>query len=90
MKEGGLIHHGTLEEVLSAIRGKVYECKTDEETGQRLAKKYPVVNLREEADGVFLRLVSGKKPCETAVLAEETLEDLYMYYFSGREETDNE
>ena len=90
MKEGRLIHHGTLEEVISAIRGRVYECKTDGETGQRLAEKYPIVNLREEADGVFLRLVSEKKPCETAVLAEETLEDLYLYYFSGREEKDDE
>lgn len=90
MKEGVLIHHGTLEEVISAIRGRVYECKTDGETGQRLAERYPIVNLREEADGVFLRLVSEKKPCETAVLAEETLEDLYLYYFSGQEEKDHE
>lgn len=86
MKEGKLIHHGALEDVIAVIRGKVYECKTDRETGQRMSAEYPIVNLREEADGMFLRLISENKPCENAVLVEETLEDLYLYYFSGQEE----
>ncbi len=85
MKNGQLIHEGSLEDIISVIRGKVWECTVDSRTSDELSEKYPVINTRNDGGKVFLRLVCDDKPCENAVNAEATLEDLYLYYFSEEE-----
>lgn len=85
MKDGQLIHKGHLEEIISVISGKVWECTVTPNTADELAAKYPVINTRNERDEVFLRLVCGEKPCNNAESVQATLEDLYLYYFSGLE-----
>ncbi len=85
MKNGQLIHEGSLEDIISVIRGKVWECTVDSRTADGLSEKYPVINTRNDGGNVFLRLVCDDKPCENAVNAEATLEDLYLYYFSEEE-----
>lgn len=88
MKSGQLIHSGSLDEIIGVIKGKVWECTVPQDTADMLTEKYPVINTRNAPDGVFLRLVCDEKPCENAVNAEATLEDLYLYYFSGEERTE--
>ena len=88
MRDGQLIHSGSLENIIKVIEGKVFECVVDSRTAETLMKKYPVINLRSEGEDTFLRLVCDEKPLAAAVGASETLEDLYLYYFSevsGRE-----
>lgn len=85
MKDGSLIHSGSLLEIMEVIADKVWECVTDRITAERLMEEYPVLNFRQEAKGVFLRLVCEDKPIPEAALAEATLEDLYLYYFSEQE-----
>ncbi len=82
MKDGRLLHNGTLEEIIKAIDDKVFECVTDGRTAEDLMGRYPVVNLRSEGEGTFLRLVCDDKPHDSAVSVCPTLEDLYLYYFS--------
>lgn len=82
MKAGSIIHQGTLREIIRAIEGKVWECRVDAKTAEELTARYPVLNIREEENGTLLRLVCGRKPAETAVSMEASLEDLYLYYFS--------
>lgn len=82
MKNGQLIHQGSLPNIIQVINGKVWECTVNSETADILCEKYPVVNLRQEADHIFLRLVSEQQPCVNAQNVEATLEDLYLYYFS--------
>lgn len=88
MKSGQLIHSGSLDEIIGVIRGKVWECTVPQDVADMLTEKYPIINTRNAAEGVFLRLVCDEKPCEDAVNAEATLEDLYLYYFSGEERTE--
>ena len=88
MKSGQMIHSGSLEEIIGVIKGKVWECTLPQKLADELAAAYPVINIRNEADGVFLRLVCDEKPCDSAVNGEATLEDLYLYYFSGEERTE--
>ena len=88
MKDGRLIHSGSLETIITAVDGKVFECLVDGETAKRLVTKYPVINMRAGGKQTFLRLVCDEKPQETAVNVTATLEDLYLYYFA--EVTDNE
>lgn len=90
MKSGQLIHSGSLDEIISVIKGKVWECTVPQSVADSLTEKYPIINTRSGADGIFLRLVCDEKPCENAVNAEADLEDLYLYYFSGEERTEEE
>lgn len=82
IKDGRLVHHGMLEEIIRTIEGKVWECIVPQTTADTLCEKYPVINLRQEGNDVFLRLICEKKPCDSAVTAQAALEDLYLYYFS--------
>ncbi len=82
MKDGQLLHNGALEQIIKAIDGKVFECVVDGRAAERLMGTYPVINIRAEGENTFLRLVCDKKPHETAIAVNATLEDLYLYYFS--------
>ena len=88
MKSGQLIHEGSLDEIISVIDGKVWECIVSPKTADELSLQYPIINTRNENGSVFLRLASEEKPCENAENAQATLEDLYLYYFN--EETAEE
>ncbi len=82
MKDGQLIHNGVLEEIISVIDGKVFECVVDSVVAEELMTNHPVINLRAEGENMFLRLVCDEKPHDTAISVSATLEDLYLYYFT--------
>lgn len=82
MKEGQLVHEGTLEDILAAIEGRVWECTVSQAQADVLCQVYPVINLRQENNGVLVRLISVEKPWDLAENKPATLEDLYLYYFS--------
>ncbi|MDO5558655.1 MAG: ABC transporter ATP-binding protein [Oscillospiraceae bacterium] len=86
MKSGHLIQNGQLGDILKAIESKVWECTVSNDKALGFSEKYPVINLRNEQDGVFMRLVSDEKPCVNAVSKEAALEDLYLYYFCEERE----
>ena len=85
MKEGRLIHRGAPEVVTREAKGLVWECKVDSRYADRYVEQYNVGNLKNAGDETILRIISDTKPCEEAVEAEPTLEDLYLYYFSEEE-----
>ncbi len=82
MKNGQLIHNGSLDKIITAIQDKGWECVVSEEKADEFAKIYPIINVRQEQEQIFLRLVSESKACENAINGKATLEDLYLYYFS--------
>lgn len=82
MKDGQLIHQGTLEEIIQTINNKVWDCSVFQSEADMLCDKYQVINQRQEGDKLLLRLISEGQPCNAAVNTAATLEDLYLYYFS--------
>lgn len=82
MKEGQLIHQGSRDEIVKEMKEMVWECMIPKELANEMCEKYPVINLREEKENTFLRLVAKEKPCEAAKQVPATLEDIYLYYFS--------
>jgi len=82
MKNGQMLHSGSLDHIIQAIDQKVFECLVDKKTAERLASTHTVINIRSEGENTFLRLVCDKSPHNTAVNVSATLEDLYLYYFS--------
>lgn len=88
MKEGRIIHRGSLDEIIKVMDGKVWECTVDEKTAENLMEKYLPLNIRKEQKGTVLRLVCEERPAESAINIEATLEDLYLYYFSDAGQED--
>lgn len=82
MKDGQLIHNGSLDEIIKVIENKVFECVTDTKTAEELMSNYPIINVRHEKNQVFLRLAADSKPLDEAVSVPANLEDLYLYYFT--------
>lgn len=82
MKDGQMLHNGSLECIIKAIDENVFECHVDSHTAEKLIETYPVINIRSEVENTFLRLICDEKPCVTAISVTATLEDLYLYYFS--------
>lgn len=83
MKEGSILQKGSLPEILEPIQGKVWECRVNPARETQILEQYAVVNMREGAEGAFLRVVGKQRPSADAVSVEATLEDLYLYYFKG-------
>lgn len=82
MKNGQMLHCGSLENIMGVIDGKVFEFSADSKTAELLSRRYPVINFRTEGENVLLRLVCDEKTSAAAVNVPATLEDLYLYYFS--------
>ncbi|WP_105615663.1 ABC transporter ATP-binding protein [Vallitalea okinawensis] len=82
MKDGQIIDKGSLAEIIRDIEHKIWECKVDSQSADRMTSVYPVINIRQENSHVHIRLVSEERPCETATSTSATLEDLYLYRFS--------
>lgn len=82
MKNGQIIHKGSVDEIIAVIENKVFECTVDNETAMSLMNDYPVINIRQENGKTFLRLVADTLPCEESAAVQASLEDLYLYYFS--------
>ena len=83
MKEGSILQKGSLPEILEPIQGKVWECKVNPARETQILEQYAVVNMREDAEGAFLRVVGEQSPSADAVSVDAALEDLYLYYFKG-------
>lgn len=85
MKDGRLIHRGAPEVVTKEAKGLVWECKVNSKDIDYYTKQYNVGNLKNIGEQTVLRIISDACPCEGAVEADPTLEDLYLYYFSEEE-----
>lgn len=82
MKKGAFILQGSIEELVSYAKGKVWELTVPEHDLKKWELKYTVANLRHSDRGfVTLRIVSNECPSLEAVSCTATLEDLYLSFF---------
>ena len=84
MKEGTIVNEGTLEEIINSMPEKVCTCHVSQSMVSTITEKYKVSNMKAYLNEVELRVISAKKPCETAVYAPPTLEDVFLYYFGEK------
>lgn len=83
LKNGSLLKKGAEDTIISDIAGCVWECHVTKQDAARLESAFTVCNSKSENGEIVLRVVSDRKPCDTAVGVSPCLEDLYMYYFHG-------
>lgn len=81
MKGGRLLSEGNIEQMLTGVRGKVWECCVRPEETEKYQAQFSVSNLRNTDQGVKLRIVSDTCPLADAVPVDPDLEDVYLYYF---------
>ena len=84
MGEGKVLHQGTADELISSMKEHVWKCSAGREKVPLLMKKYKISNVRAEAHGAELRIISAEKPLPDAVMAEPVLEDVFLYYFGEK------
>ncbi|WP_312941674.1 ABC transporter ATP-binding protein [Oscillibacter sp.] len=85
MKKGRFLLQGTIDELLSDAKGKVWELIVPEREMRKWEKSATVANLRHDKDRVVLRIISASQPAPEAIPCEATLEDLYLSYFPTEE-----
>lgn len=86
MKKGSFILQGPPEELLNKVRGQVWSCRVSNKDWAAFETRHCVANAHALADHVEARVIAPDPPLKDAVMAEPTLEDLYLKYFS--DETD--
>lgn len=84
MKDGGLICRGTSDELIRSMRENVWKCLVEKTAVPAALKKYKVSNVKSEAHGVELRIISKDKPFAGAAIVEANLEDVFLYYFGEK------
>ena len=88
LKSGRLRDRGTVNQLVSEISDKVWECEVTECEANKLEETFLVSNRRQDGQHIVMRIVSEQAPIPKASLVSPTLEDLYLYYF--REEMRDE
>jgi ABC-2 type transport system ATP-binding protein len=81
MDTGKLIRHGTRNELINELQGKVWEYSVG--SRQAVNKDFPVISTRYDNDFLVVRVLSQNKPFENARRVDANLEDMYFYYFSN-------
>lgn len=51
MKDGNIIHKGTMEDIIKVIDNKIYESIMEEKAIERIVNKYPIINVRQKKKG---------------------------------------
>lgn len=87
MKNGSVITSGGIDDLLSVIKNKTWICNIDFNESDRISKMYLISYEKCSGNQVELRIISDIKPLDNAILAEPTLEDLFIFYF-GEVESD--
>ena len=90
MKDGAILKKGTLDEIISTMPEKVWNCIVPQQSVSAITKRYKVSNMKSENHGVDLRIISAEKPCETAVYVQPSLEDVFLYYFGEKVGDEND
>lgn len=84
MKNGKFLLQEPMNTITNCMEGKVWELLAAEHEVTEYNECFSVVNLHHENDTVRLRIVSDTAPSEKAVNVKPSLEDLFLYYFCGR------
>ena len=89
LKDGKLMHKGSAEEVIGSMPENVWECYVGKNDVSYFMNKYKISNMKTEANGVMLRIISLEKPIANAKCVEASLEDVFLYYFGEKAGNEN-
>ncbi|HWZ99773.1 MAG TPA: ABC transporter ATP-binding protein [Candidatus Dormibacteraeota bacterium] len=76
--QGQLLTHGTPEQLLSSVNGRVWEVIVPSAEIPVLRQRFLISSTAHRSDGVHARVVSGAAPSSSARPLEPSLEDAYL------------
>lgn len=79
MSSGSLVACTTPERLIEQVYSKVWGCTVSPDMLTEIQNKFIVSNTRQRSDGIFVRIVSEKKPTLDAAAIPPTLEDAYLF-----------
>lgn len=79
--KGKLIYAETQNKIIQKVIGKVWSYKCKENEVISIMNNYRVSNVLADEEGFILKIISDKKPFETAVSAAPNLDDVCLYCF---------
>lgn len=88
MKDGTFLLQEPMATVTDCINGKVWELLVDEREAAEYSSRFSVVNLHHEDGKVRLRMIHDTAPATDAMTVPPSLEDLFLYYFQEKTETE--
>lgn len=88
MKDGTFLLQEPMTTVTSSINGKVWELLVDDREATEYSSHFSVVNLHHENGKVRLRIIHETAPATDAFTVPPSLEDLFLYYFGEKEQTE--
>ncbi len=83
MNRGQMLLHGTPEQLLRSVEGKVWEYIVPSRDLPALRERFLVSGTIRRSDGVHVRLVTATPPHDATHSATPTLEDAYLYAVSA-------
>lgn len=84
MKEGEILHCGTLEEIIGEVAEKVFRVTVPLHEADYYMKKYKVVHIRTGEGMAHMRVLAAESPHPAAKEEELTLEDVFLHYFGEK------
>lgn len=84
MKEGTLMHAGTLQEIIEQIPDKVWSFTVSGQEAAAYGRKYKVANSRIVPGGMQMRLLCAKQPHPGAREEVPSLEDVFLSYMGEK------
>ena len=84
MKEGQIVQHGNLDDMLASMQENVYACEVSQADATKMMKQFKVSNMKSERGMVELRIIADRPPIPEACVVEPTLEDVFLYYFGEK------
>jgi len=84
MKEGKILHSGTLSEVTGKVEEKVFRITVPLQEADSYMKNYKVVNIRTGEGMAQMRVLAAESPHPGAREEELTLEDVFLHYFGEK------
>jgi len=84
LARGELLAHGSPEELLATVSGKVWELTVPTAEFAELRNHRLVTSMAHRSDGVHARIVSGAAPATAARPVEASIEDAYLLALATR------
>jgi ABC-type multidrug transport system ATPase subunit len=79
LSKSSLAAFTTPERMIEQVDGKVWGCMVKADDLSEIQKEFIVSNAIQRSDGIFVRIVSDKRPTINATTIQPSLEDAYLF-----------
>ncbi|WP_150275345.1 ABC transporter ATP-binding protein [Paenibacillus tepidiphilus] len=83
MGQGKLLRQGTPAELAGELAGEVWQAYIPARLLPQLEEIGTVINVQQQGEGLDVRVIAGRPPCEQAMPVTPSLEDVYMHHFKS-------